>query len=139
MISISKNLQIPDHEVQFRQIHASGPGGQHVNKVASAVHLRFDIAGSSLPDHCKKRLLNMPDSRINDDGVIIIKARRYKSLEQNKEDALQRLRLLIMSALKKEVKRVPTRPSRAAREKRLTKKQQQKQRKQQRRKITSFD
>lgn len=139
MITITDTIHLPDNEIQFRQIHASGPGGQHVNKVASAVHLRFDVNRSSLPDPFKDRLLRMHDSRISEDGIIIIKAQRYKSLEQNKEDALQRLRLLISKALVKQKKRVPTRPSRSAREKRLAGKQQRSQRKSQRRKITSFD
>lgn len=139
MITITDTIHLPDNEIQFRQIHASGPGGQHVNKVASAVHLRFDVNMSSLPDPFKDRLLRMHDSRISEDGIIIIKAQRYKSLEQNKEDALQRLRLLISKALVKQKKRVPTRPSRSAREKRLAGKQQRSQRKSQRRKITSFD
>lgn len=139
MISITDTIHLPEQEIQIRQIHASGPGGQHVNKVASAVHLRFDVQKSSLPAPLKTRLLNMHDSRISEDGVIIIKAQRYKSLEKNKEDALQRLRLLISRALVKHKKRVPTRPSRAARERRLAAKQQRSRRKSQRRKVTSFD
>ena len=139
MIIISDTIHIPDHEIELRQIHASGPGGQHVNKVAAAIHLRFDIHKSSLPEWCKSRLLGIRDSRITDDGVVVIKAQRFRSLEQNREDALQRLRLIIGSALKKEKKRVPTRPSRAAREKRLASKQQRSHRKSQRRKVSSSD
>lgn len=139
MITITDTIHLPEHEIQIRQIHASGPGGQHVNKVASAVHLRFDVKKSSLPEPLKNRLLNLHDSRISEDGIIIIKAQRYKSLEKNKEDALQRLRLLINKSLVKQKKRVSTRPSRAAREKRLAGKQQRSQRKSQRRKVTSFD
>lgn len=139
MISITNSIHIPEHEIDLKQIHASGPGGQHVNKVASAIHLRFDINQSSLPAHCKNKLLSMPDSRITEDGIIVIKAQRFKRLEQNKEDALQRLRLLITTALKERKKRVPTRPSRAARRKRLDSKQQQSKRKSLRRKVTSFD
>ena len=139
MIPRNRPVHIPDHEIQFRQIHASGPGGQHVNKVASAVHLRFDISASSLPEPIKERLLSLHDSRINADGIIIIKAQRHKSLEKNKEDALQRLHLLIAGAQAKRKKRVPTRPSRAAREKRREAKRQQSERKTRRRKITTFD
>ena len=139
MITITDTIHIPDNEIDLRQIHASGPGGQHVNKVAAAIHLRFDIQNSSLPEQCKARLLNMRDSRITDDGVIVIKAQRFRSLEQNREDALQRLRLMVTSALKKTKKRVPTRPSRAAREKRLESKQQHSRRKSQRRKVSSSD
>jgi len=139
MITMTDTIHLPEHEIQIRQIHASGPGGQHVNKVASAIHLRFDIKKSSLPDPVKSRLLNMHDSRISEDGIVIIKAQRYKSLEQNREDALQRLRLLIARARKKRKKRVLTRPSRTARERRLAAKQHRGQRKSQRRKVTSFD
>jgi len=139
MIYLTESIELPDNEIQIRQIHASGPGGQHVNKVASAVHLRFDVVNSSLPESVKQRLLQISDSRLNEEGCIIIKAQRYKSLEQNKEDALQRLRLMVSGALAKRKKRVPTRPTRAAREKRRKRKQRQSERKQNRRKITSFD
>ncbi|MCG6930706.1 MAG: aminoacyl-tRNA hydrolase [Desulfofustis sp.] len=139
MIFITDTIHLEEQEVQIRQIHASGPGGQHVNKVASAVHLRFDVSASSLPDRVKNRLLSMHDARVSADGIVVIKAQRHKSLEKNREDALQRLQLLISKALVKPRKRVPTRPSRAARERRLEVKQQQSRRKIQRRKVTSFD
>ncbi len=139
MISISNSISIPDREVDFAQIRAAGPGGQHVNKVATAVQLRFDISNSSLPEYCKNRLLRLSDRRITEDGIIVIKAQQFRSLEQNKADALQRLKLLIARALHKNKKRIPTRPSRASKAKRLDTKQHQSRRKSLRRKITSFD
>ena len=92
MLIITDTISIPEQEVEFLPIRASGPGGQHVNKVSSAVHLRFDINTSSLPEHCKRRLLRMADRRITAGGIIVIKAGQFRSLEQNKTDALQRLR-----------------------------------------------
>lgn len=139
MLEVTENITISDSEIEFTQIRAAGPGGQHVNKVATAVQLRFDISGSSLPEHCKMRLLATRDRRITGDGIIIIKAQQFRSLEQNKADALQRLKLLILSALKKPKKRVPTKPSRAADGRRLDAKQQRGKKKSWRRKITSYD
>ena len=130
---------IPESEVDFTQIRAAGPGGQHVNKVATAVQLRFDIRKSSLPDSCKNRLLQFNDRRISRDGFIIIKAQQFRSLEQNKADALQRLQLLAARALKKQKHRIPTRPTRAATARRAEAKQRQSRRKTLRRKVTSFE
>lgn len=139
MIAITDTISIPDREVEFIQIRAAGPGGQHVNKVATAVQLRFDIGNSSLPDSCKQRLTALNDRRITDDGIIVIKAQQFRSLEQNKADALQRLRMIIGRALINRKKRVPTRPSKASKSKRLDTKQRQSRRKSLRRKVTSFD
>jgi len=139
MIAITDTISIPDREVEFIQIRAAGPGGQHVNKVATAVQLRFDIGNSSLPDRCKQRLTALNDRRITDDGIIVIKAQQFRSLEQNKADALQRLRMIIGRALINRKKRVPTRPSKASKSKRLDTKQRQSRRKSLRRKVTSFD
>lgn len=136
---INKAIAIPEQEVEFLPIRSSGPGGQHVNKVSSAVHLRFDIYTSSLPEHCKKRLLQMADRRITEGGIIVIKASQFRSLEQNKADALQRLRLLIADSLRQKKKRIPTRPSKRSQAKRVEKKQQQSKRKSLRRKIVSFE
>ncbi len=106
-------------EVQFSAIRAQGPGGQNVNKVSCAVHARFDIAASSLPEHVKARLLEMRDSRITRDGVVVLKAQASRSLEQNKEDALQRLQALVDQAAIVEVVRRPTRPTRGSQRRRL--------------------
>ena len=139
MLHINQNISIPLKEIELNQIRASGPGGQHVNKVATAIHLRFNIPASSLPEFCKKRILELNDRRISNDGDIIIKAQQFRSLDQNKEDALHRLRLLIVTALKKDKKRIPSRPTRASRQKRLENKQQRSRKKSTRKKITSYD
>ena len=139
MLRITDTVSIPERELEFTQIRATGPGGQHVNKVATAVQLRFDIGRSSLPGTCKHRLLALNDRRITEDGVIVIKAQQFRSLEQNKADALQRLKMLVARALVERKRRVPTKPSRASQTKRLDAKQRQSRRKTMRRKVTSFD
>ena len=106
-------------EVEFSAIRAQGPGGQNVNKVSCAVHARFDIAASSLPEHIKLRLLAMRDSRVTQEGVVVIKAQQSRSLEQNKEDALRRLQQLIDQAADVPAVRRPTRPTRASQRRRL--------------------
>lgn len=106
-------------EVEFSAIRAQGPGGQNVNKVSCAVHMRFDIRASSLPDECKERLLALHDSRISKDGVIVLKAQQSRSQEQNKEDALRRLQELVDSIAILPAPRRPTRPTRSSQRKRL--------------------
>jgi ribosome-associated protein len=116
---ISSSVSIPDDELDFSAIRAQGAGGQNVNKVSSAIHLRFDIRASSLPEFYKERLLALSDSRITKDGIIVIKAQQFRTQEKNRDDALARLKELIIAAAVVHRKRRPTKPSKASRTKRM--------------------
>lgn len=119
MLKISSSLSIPYNEIELQAIRAQGAGGQNVNKVSTAVHLRFDIHSSSLPDDVKQKLMALQDQRISRDGVIVIKAQQYRSQEKNREDALQRLAELVRQVTVTRKKRKPTKPSKTSQQKRM--------------------
>lgn len=121
-LAISQRVSIPLSEIDIKAVRAQGPGGQNVNKTATAVELRFDIEGSSLPDFYKRRLLGRRDRRITQDGVVVIKAQTHRTQERNRAAALERLRVLVRDAATVRKKRIPTKPGRRAREKRLEEK-----------------
>ena len=136
MLSISSTINIPDHEIDMRAMRSQGAGGQNVNKVSTAIHLRFDIRASSLPDRHKDRLLQLRDQRITKQGVIVIKSQAHRSQEQNKEEALTRLQTLIRKAIAQPKPRKPSKPTRGSQRRRLESKSKRSQIKTMRKKVT---
>ncbi len=125
MINISNNVSLDDNEITFEAIRAQGSGGQKVNKTSVAIHLRFDIAASSLPDFYKEKLLELKDKRITKEGIIVIKSQQHRSQEQNRDEALERLTELIKSVNVVQKKRIATKPTKGSVNRRLQSKKKQ--------------
>ena len=132
MVRITDSIEIPDSDIEISAIRAQGAGGQNVNKVATAIHLRFDLHSPSLPEAVRQRLLRSGDSRITAEGVLVIKAQNHRTQERNRQEAIRRLQELILAATRTPRKRIATRPGRAAKERRLSEKKKRGEQKKQR-------
>jgi len=134
-LKISNTLTLDENEVEIAAIRAQGSGGQKVNKVSAAIHLRFDIAASSLPEYYKEKLLALKDKRVTKEGMVVIKSQQHRNREQNRDEALERLVELIKSVAVIQKKRIPTRPTKGAVKRRLTSKKRHANKKQLRKKV----
>jgi len=135
MVKISNSVTLDEDEIEITAIRAQGSGGQKVNKTSAAVHLRFDIDASSLPEFYKERLLALKDNRITKEGIVVLKSQQHRSLEQNKEEAIERLVELIKSVNVQQKKRVATKPTKGSVKQRLASKKKQGEKKQLRKKV----
>lgn len=134
-ITVNNNLYINSEELEFSAIRAQGAGGQNVNKVSSAIHLRWDIANSSIPDFYKQKLLSAKDSRLTSNGEFVLKAQTHRTQARNRDDAIERLKRFVLNAIKVEKKRIKTRPTLGSKKRRLESKKRNQKKKSMRGKV----